>query len=359
MDPSLAVKAETPRTSEAPPKTALLDLTIEELKNFVSALGERPYRAEQLAAWLHRRKAKDFHAMTDVSLASRRLFLERSEISPRAGILKKTLSSGGTLKLLNLLPDGEKVESVLIPDGSRLTLCLSSQTGCALGCAFCRTATLGPGRNLSQGELLTQLDEAEESSARKATSLVFMGMGEPLLNRANLEKALSIIVNPKYKAFAQKDVTVSTVGIIPELLRFGASFPKIPLAVSLNSADQSLREELMPAARAYPLKDLKEALLNYPLPKNRRFTVAYVLLKGVNDGPRDLKALSRYLTGLRVKINLIAFNPWPGAPFEAPEAERVEEFRRGLLAKNFTALVRKSRGSSVGAACGQLRAEEL
>jgi 23S rRNA (adenine2503-C2)-methyltransferase len=209
-------------------------------------------------------------------------------------------------------------------------------------------------RNLTQGEILGQITAAQSISTTPIDNLVFMGMGEPLNNLPNLKKALDIILDPKLKAFNRKQVTVSTVGIVPELKSFGESFPNVSLAISLNSADQALREKLMPIARKYPLNLLKETLLHYPLPSKRRFTIAYVLLKDVNDKKEDALALSRYLTGLRVKINLIAFNPWEGAPFERPEDVKVEEFRQVLIDKNHTAIVRKSRGSVVGAACGQL-----
>jgi 23S rRNA (adenine2503-C2)-methyltransferase len=333
-------------------KIKLLDLGLDELSEFLDTLGEKPYRREQIASWLFRRKVKNFSAMTDISLPTRNLLSERSVIGPMPKVVLKETSIDNATKLLNELSDGQRVESVLIPEEDRQTLCVSSQVGCALGCSFCRTGTMGIRRNLSMGEILGQITAAQEISP--ISNIVFMGMGEPMMNLVNLKKALEVILNPKLCAFSHKQVTVSTVGIIPELLKFGQSHPKVPIAISLNSADQGLREKLMPIAKKYPLNQLKDALLSYPLPKNRRLTIAYVLIDKVNDSKKDALSLIRFVSGLRVKINLIAFNPWEGSPFNRPTDENVEEFRNILLEKNFTAIVRKSRGSEVLGACGQL-----
>jgi 23S rRNA (adenine2503-C2)-methyltransferase len=292
--------------------------------------------------------------MTDIPKRARDILEARSEIGPRVEIAQREPSPDGALRLVNLLQDGERVESVLIREGGRLTLCVSSQAGCALGCAFCRTGTMGLKRDLSQGEILGQILAAAAGPGGPASNLVFMGMGEPLLNPKGLMGALSVILDPDCLAFPHKRVTVSTAGVVPGIRALGAAFPKASLAVSLNAADQALRESLMPVARAHPLPALKEALLAYPLPRDRRLTVAYVLLDGVNDSLADARALSRFLSGLRSKVNLIPFNPWPGAPFGRPPDARVEAFKAFLLGKHHTAIVRKSKGSSVGGACGQL-----
>ncbi|MDR2338911.1 MAG: 23S rRNA (adenine(2503)-C(2))-methyltransferase RlmN, partial [Deltaproteobacteria bacterium] len=325
-----------------------------ELRDFAAGLGEKPFRGDQLAAWLYRKGAVSFSEMTDISLSARALFSENAELGPIVTISRREPSQDGAVKFLNLLPDGEMVESVLIRERDRVTLCVSSQVGCALGCAFCRTGTMGLRRDLTQGEIIGQILAARKEIPDPIGNLVFMGMGEPLLNRPWLHKALSVILDPRYLAVPHKGLTVSTVGPIPGLKAFGAAFPTVPLAISLNAADQSLRESLMPVARKYPLKDLKEALLAYPLPPKRRLTIAWVLLDGVNDSLADARALSRFLGGLRAKVNLIPFNPWPGAPFGRPSEKRVLEFQELLLGKKITTIVRKSRGSQVGGACGQL-----
>jgi 23S rRNA (adenine2503-C2)-methyltransferase len=335
-----------------------MDLSPEELSDYLVSLGVLPYRSHQLAKWLFQRNVQDFSVMSDISLRTRSLLSECAEIAPQLEIIQRVTSPDGATKLLNLLPDGLMVESVLIPEKDRLTLCLSSQVGCNLGCAFCRTGTMGLKRNLTQGEILGQITAAQGVANIPISNLVFMGMGEPLNNLTQVSKALDIIIHPRLKAFNHNKVTVSTVGLIPELQTLGQIHPKISLTISLTSADQSLRESLMPIAKKYTLTDLKEALLKYPLPKGSRITISYVIMGGVNDELKDAKALVNYLHGLKVKINLIPFNPWKGAPFKPPLEARVQFFKMYLTDRHFTTVIRKSRGEAVGGACGQLAIPE-
>ena len=340
------------------PRPNLLDLSLEELGQLCAALGEKPYRAGQLAAWLFRRGAEDFELMTDISKPARQKLAAAARIRPLE--ILEVAEDEEVRKILWGLEDGHSVESVLISERGHFTLCVSSQVGCALGCRFCRTGTMGFIRNLSQGEIVGQLLGARKLAGpgRPISNLVFMGMGEPLLNRENVMKSLRIINDSDLMAVAGKHISLSTVGLVPELPAL-AEGPAIGLTVSLSAPDDELRDRIMPINKKYPLAELKKALAAWPLKHGRRITVAYVLLRGVNDRPEQALALSRFLTGLKVKINLIPFNPWPGAPFEAPDPAAVAAFRDVLVNKNYTVIVRWSKGRKVSAACGQLSGERM
>jgi 23S rRNA (adenine2503-C2)-methyltransferase len=337
-------------------KTDLLELTFNELDALVAALGEKPFRAGQIRKWLYKYGQKDIEGMTDLSRALRTRLAEKTTIG-RMTCLEVTFSEDGTRKFLWELSDGNRIESVIIPERDHFTLCLSSQVGCAMGCRFCRTSELGWRRNLSQGEIVGQVlgvrDHLRDSE--NLTNLVFMGMGEPLANRVNVIRALHILTEPGLLAFSRKHLSVSTVGLAPEIPRL-AEVAHIGLTVSLNAADDPTRDALMPINRKYPLAELHKTLAAYPLPKGRRITIAYVLLAGVNDSTDHAQKLVRFLHGLRVKINLIPFNPFPGSLFEAPADETVAAFRQVLQEKHYTVIVRKSKGRDVSAACGQLAA---
>ena len=331
----------------------LLDMNPDQLSDFCRDLGEKPYRGQQLAAWLFRQGVDDFELMTDISKSIRRKLAEAARIY-RPAVLE-IAEDEEVQKILWRLEDGKTVESVLIRERDHLTLCLSSQVGCALGCRFCRTGTLGLTRNLSPAEIIGQILGARRlvKDEEKISNLVFMGMGEPLLNRENVVKSLEIINDPDLMAVGKKHISLSTVGIVPELPRL-AEGPQAGLTISLSAPNDALRDRIMPINKKYPLAELKEALKAWPLPHGRRITIAYVLLKGVNDSPDLARELSSFLSGLKVKINLIPFNPWPEAPFEAPGREAVERFRDVLVGKNHTVIVRWSKGNKVSAACGQL-----
>ncbi|MCL2029476.1 MAG: 23S rRNA (adenine(2503)-C(2))-methyltransferase RlmN [Deltaproteobacteria bacterium] len=337
----------------ADPRPNLPDLGPEELVELCARWGEKPWRGRQLAAWLYRRGAADLDRMTDLARSFRLKLAERTRLVwPR---LETVAEDSEAAKLLWRLSDGLRVESVLIRERDHLTLCLSTQVGCTLGCLFCRSGTLRFARNLTSGEILGQVLGARSlvRPGENLTNLVFMGMGEPLLNPRAVLKSLSVINDPNFLAFGRKRVSLSTAGIVPGL----AALPEIGLTISLAAPEDELRDRLMPVNRKYPLAELKKALAARPLARGRRLTIAYVLLKGVNDAPALAVKLSRFLTGLRVKINLIPFNPWPGAPFEASDPAAVAEFQAILLQKGHTATVRLSKGGALSAACGQLAAE--
>jgi 23S rRNA (adenine2503-C2)-methyltransferase len=261
----------------------------------------------------------------------------------------------GTRKLLFRLLDGERIESVLIDEERRLTLCVSSQVGCALGCRFCLTGEQGYRRNLSAGEIVDQICAArrELGPEERITNLVFMGMGEPLANLQQVAKALEIITSDHGLNFSTRKVTLSTVGLVPEMLELSRLFP-IKLAISLHAADNETRSRIMPINRRYPLEELLEACRQLELPRRQRITFEYLLLAGVNDSAADARKLAKLLRGLRAKINLIPFNEYPGSPFQRPSPNRIEDFQKILQEKHFTATVRQSRGTEIMAACGQL-----
>jgi 23S rRNA (adenine2503-C2)-methyltransferase len=332
----------------------LKDLAFPELEAFVARLGERRFRAVQIFRWIQKRGARSFEEMTDLPAALRQELPGCAEIGS-AVVEHVQESTDGTRKILLRLQDGLAVESVLIPDEKRLTLCLSTQVGCALGCAFCATATMGLRRHLRPGEIVEQVLRAGElcGGARKVSNLVLMGMGEPLHNYEHTLKALRILTDPNGLHFSPRRITLSTVGLIPEMLRLGREIP-VKLAVSLHAADDETRGRLMPINKKYSLEALVEACRAFPRPERLRITFEYVLLRGVNVAVKDADRLGRLLRGLPAKVNLIPYNPHPGAPFERPSDEEVAAFQHRLLSHNIPVMVRAPRGQDIAAACGQL-----
>ncbi|MFQ5479998.1 MAG: 23S rRNA (adenine(2503)-C(2))-methyltransferase RlmN [Thermodesulfobacteriota bacterium] len=337
----------------------LRDLTYEGFLSLAAAMGEKPYRAGQLYRWVYSRGVSSIDEMTDISLVLRERLKKEYAI---AGLyLTDTLASeDGTVKLAYELSDGLKIHSVIMPDGKRTTICVSTQAGCALGCGFCLTGTGGYKRNLTLSEMAGQVLSAREvaGEGREITNIVFMGMGEPLLNLDTLIEFINILIDPAGFAISHNRITVSTAGITPSLERLSRD-TNVNLAVSLNAATDSLRSELMPVNRKYPLKGLMEALRVYPLQGKKHLTIEYVLLGGVNDRENDARALLRLLAGVRCKVNLIPFNPFAGAAFKSPHDEAVERFRDILMKAGYMAVIRKSRGADIGAACGQLKARDF
>jgi 23S rRNA (adenine2503-C2)-methyltransferase len=335
----------------------LLGLDLPGLEVFLQSLGERPFRARQLMQWVYKRGVLDFDAMTDLSRGV------RARLHAGACLALPTLqaeqrSADGTRKLLLGLADGESVETVLIPEEDRITQCVSSQVGCAMGCAFCRTGAGGLMRNLSAAEIVGQvvLGQGFLGDAARITNVVFMGMGEPLHNLDNVVAAFRILSSDHGLNITKRRLTVSTCGLVPQLRGLPADVLG-SLAVSLNATTDEVRDRLMPVNRRYPIGELLGTLRELPLPARARYTIEYVLLGGVNDSLADARRLVRLLSGLRCKVNLIAYNAHPDSPFLAPEPEAVEAFQGCLLAKSLTAVVRRSRGQDILAACGQLRAE--
>ncbi|HDL90365.1 MAG TPA: 23S rRNA (adenine(2503)-C(2))-methyltransferase RlmN [Thermodesulforhabdus norvegica] len=330
------------------------NFTLPELEEWVQRLGEKRYRARQIFQHLYVRNVSSWDACTDLS-KSFRAKLEAITIFDALVLKKEFCSSDGTRRFVFELRDGYQIESVFIPDPPRYTLCVSSQVGCPLGCAFCYTGSLGYRRNLTAGEIIEQYSQVRRAlgSKPRITNIVFMGMGEPLLNEKELYRSLAIFLDSRGVSFSHRRITVSTVGIIPAMRRLGESYP-VNLAVSLHAPTDELRNELVPINRRYPLSELIRACREYPLPRRKRITFEYVLLKGVNDSEFHARKLVSLLAPIRCKVNLIPFNPFPGSSFERPSEERILAFQRVLLDCNITTTIRTSRGLDILAACGQL-----
>ena len=338
-------------------KPDLRDLSLDELETIVREAGERAFRARQIMGWLWSRGAESFDAMHDLPAPFREQLKERFSIGcvAQAHVAR---SSDGTRKLLIRLGDAEEIESVIIPTEGRTTLCISSQAGCAMGCGFCATARMGLHRNLAAGEILGQVMAArrELDPGEILTNYVFMGMGEPLANYPRLHRALTVMTSDWGLGISPRRITVSTVGLAPSMERLLADFPVL-LAVSLHATTDEVRDRIAPINRRYPLRVLIDACKVLPIARRRRITFEYVMLAGVNDSPDDAHRLVKMLAPLRAKVNLIFFNPFPGAPYVPSSRERVEGFQAILHRGNLTATVRESRGRDIAAACGQLYAE--
>lgn len=340
--------------------TNLIDLTFHELETLIVSLGEPPYRARQVWQWLWQKGCRDIALMTDVSKALRAKLAEAADIVwPE--VVRVRESEDGTVKFLLGLADGEAVECVLIPEKDHYTGCLSTQVGCAMGCGFCATGMLGFKRNMTPGEMLGQVLVARQYLLNKGEplalrNLVFMGMGEPLLNYENLIKTLESLHHPQGLDFSSRRITVSTAGVKRHLLDLGKT-GLCALAVSLHAPTQEQRERIMPGAAKLPLDELIELLRQIPLKPRESLTFEYLLLSGVNDADADARELVRLLSRVKAKVNLIVYNATPGLPFRQPSPERVFAFQEILKAKGLVATVRKSKGADIAAACGQLRAE--
>jgi 23S rRNA (adenine2503-C2)-methyltransferase len=331
------------------------ELTLDELEQFVVGAGERTFRASQVMGWLWRRGATSFDTMTDLGAAFRAHLKNHFSISP-VPATAVARSADGTRKLLVALGDGEAIESVIIPAGARVTLCLSSQAGCAMACEFCATALMGLHRNLTAAEIVGQIAAArhELDPAEQLTNYVFMGMGEPLANYPRLARALLIMTSAWGMGISPRRITVSTVGLVPAMERLLAEFPSVNLAVSLHATTDELRDRLAPINKRFPLKRLVEACRDLPIKRRDRITFEYVMLAGVNDSLADARRLVRLLGQLKAKVNLIIFNPFPAAPFAPSAPAAVEAFQAILRQGNLTATIRESRGQDIAAACGQL-----
>jgi 23S rRNA (adenine2503-C2)-methyltransferase len=336
-------------------------LTPDSLGPVLAELGVPAYRSGQVLAWVYGRGAADPAEMSDLPRELRAELAERLQ-GPALETSRISRSADGTVKMLLRLGDAEAIESVLIPDDDRLTLCVSSQVGCGMGCGFCATARLGLKRNLRVEEIVGQIIRAREVLARERvgcghlTNLVFMGMGEPLHNLDRLLGAIEILTAPWGLGISPRRITVSTVGLVPQMRRLLES-TKVHLAVSLSATTEEKRRELMPVTKRYGLAELMETCRTLPLPRRKRITFEYVMLAGENDSDADARRLVGLLHGIRAKVNLILFNPFPGAGFAPSPRERVERFQAALLEHGVHATIRESRGPDIAAACGQLAAQ--
>ncbi len=356
--------APPPETVEG--RRTLIGPAREELEAAILALGEPRFRADQLWHWIYHRGATDFEAMTTLSKAFRARLAGHFAL-PRPQVSEARESADGTRKWLLRFADGQEVETVHIPEEDRGTLCVSSQVGCTLTCRFCHTGTQPLVRNLSAAEIVGQVMLAHDAlgewprphEGRRISNLVLMGMGEPLYNYDNVAIALKIIMDPEGLSFSKRKITLSTSGVVPMMRRCGAELG-VNLAVSLHAVTDELRDRIMPINKKYPLAELMEACRGYPGAHNaRRITFEYVLLKGVNDSQADARELVRLLKDLPAKVNLIPFNPWPGAPYECPDDKTIARFAGILLEGHLTAPIRQPRGQDIQAACGQLKSASI
>ncbi len=341
----------------------LLGLGRQELTSYCATLGEKPFRAKQLLHWMHQAGVADFSAMTDISKALReRLTLEASIAGPT--VVRDTVAADGTRKWLLDVGTGNAVETVFIPETSRGTLCISSQAGCALECAFCATGRQGFNRNLSVAEIIGQLwwankclgafEGLNKGDARVISNIVMMGMGEPLANFDNVVAALRLMLDDDAYGLSRRRVTLSTSGLVPALDRLADACP-VALAVSLHAPNDALRNELVPINKKYPIRELLAACVRYIAKAPRDFVMfEYVLLEGVNDSVAQAHELVETVRGVPCKINLIPFNPFVGSGYTRSKPDAVARFRDVLLRAGLVATTRKTRGDDIAAACGQL-----
>ena len=338
-------------------KTNLLGYTIPDLENLASRLGEKRFKGRQLFKWLYHMAETDFNRMTDLSKNLRQRLSEEFAFKG-LDLEKVSQSSDGTEKFLFRLSDGKLVESVVIPDDGKRTVCVSSQVGCPLGCKFCATGLMGYGRDLSIGEIIGQLMFMKDRYDVNAfENIVFMGMGEPLLNYENMVGAIEIISSEIGLSLSAKRITVSTVGIVPQIYILADSGLKVNLAISLHAGTDGKRRKLMPVAKSYDLAALMEAANYFAKKRKKRVTFEYILFKGFNDSREDADDLADLIKGIPCKINILAYNPVGNLPYRRPSPEELDEFGKYLYPRAPAVTVRKSRGLDIDAACGQLAAK--
>ena len=330
-------------------------LSKDELEGEAVSRGLPAFRGRQIYRAMYARGVDGFDQMTDLP-KSLRVELAETAVIARPRIKTRHVSTDGTVKFLLALQDGLEVETVYIPDGARHTFCLSTQVGCPLKCTFCFSGTIPFARNLTPGEILGQFLVArgalDEPPAR--SNVVFMGMGEPLLNRGSVLKALEVLTDEGAFAVSPRRITVSTAGLVDELERFAARAPAVGLAISLHATTDALRSRIMPVNRKHSLETLVATARKLPLPRRRRITFEYVLLGGENDSVADAERLAHLIGGVRAKVNVIAYNPWPGSPHTGSTPAATARFLEVLQDAGLTASLRRSRGDDVLAACGQL-----
>jgi 23S rRNA (adenine2503-C2)-methyltransferase len=352
----------------------------EEWREAMQELGEKPFRAEQIFRWIHERGVLDPDQMSDLSKPLREK-LKASGFAPPARVADKHAAADGTRKLVLELANGARVECVIIPmteltdadasaapeddedddasspEKTRITLCVSTQYGCAMGCVFCASGQAGLQRGLTASEIVAQVLISKQHLApnEELKNLVFMGMGEPLHHYEETARAIRLLTHPTARGMSPRRITVSTVGLVPGIARLGADFGgKVGLAVSLHAPNDDVRDRIMPMNRKYPIVDLMRALREYPLPQRRRITIEYTLMANVNDDVSHARELVQLLRGLRVKVNLIPMNPISASELRAPSGARVAAFQRVLSENGVSCFVRTRRGDEVSAACGQL-----
>ncbi|HXE16742.1 MAG TPA: 23S rRNA (adenine(2503)-C(2))-methyltransferase RlmN [Stellaceae bacterium] len=347
-------------------KKDLIGLTREELAAEIASIGAEKFRARQLWHWLYHRGATEFAAMTTLA-KSFRAELDAHYRIGRPGVARGLVSSDGTRKWLLHFADGQEAECVHIPEEDRGTLCVSSQVGCTLNCRFCHTGTQLLVRNLGAGEIVGQIMLARDQLGewpspkddRQLTNIVLMGMGEPLYNYDNVAKAIKIAMDGEGLSISKRKITLSTAGVVPMIRQCGAELG-VNLAISLHATNDALRDEIVPINKKYPIAELLQACREYPGAHNaRRITFEYVMLKDVNDSVAEARELVRLLAGIPAKVNLIPFNPWPGAPYECSSDAAIKKFSDVIFEAGYSAPVRTPRGRDILAACGQLKSDSV
>ena len=348
-------------SSHPPTIPNLLGLSREELEQLATAQGEPRYRGGQIYRGVYPRRVQDFSRLTELGRDFREFLASHFEVK-YPEVRQQFRSRDGAVRYLLGIEGGETVETVYMPEPDRVTLCLSSQVGCAVDCRFCFTALLGLKRNLTAGEIVGQvlaIAQAQSIPPHARLNLVFMGMGEPLLNFSPVMKAVSILAGPGGVGIPLRRIAISTSGIVPRIIDLGREPIRPKLAVSLNASTEEQRTALMPLNRKYPLTELLLACREYPLLPRERITFEYVMLEGINDSDGDAARVAELLRGIRSKVNLIPYNPGPELPFRASPLERVLTFQQVLTERGVPAFIRISRGQDVRAACGQLSLEGL
>lgn len=346
--------------SDSPSKINLLGLSPAKLEAYFAQMGEKSFRATQVLKWLHQQGASSFDEMTNISKALRAKLAEVAEIREPEILLDKT-SRDGTRKWVIRMDGGSAIEMVLIPDGDRRTLCVSSQVGCSLDCSFCSTGKQGFNRNLSTAEIIAQLRVAIRAygpfdpSERRVTNVVLMGMGEPLMNFDNVVDATQLMMDDNAYGLSKRRVTLSTAGVVPALDKL-SQVSDVSLAISLHAPNNELRDQLVPINKRYPIEELIAASNRYlsSLSDKRVATVEYTLIDGVNDQPEHARQLVKVLRQLPCKLNLIPFNPFPNSGYRRPSEEAIQRFKDIMLKASIITTVRRTRGDDVDAACGQL-----
>ncbi|MEW6130970.1 MAG: 23S rRNA (adenine(2503)-C(2))-methyltransferase RlmN [Acidobacteriota bacterium] len=339
----------------------LCGMTEDELQAFLISLDEKPFRGRQIYSAIYHRRITEFDSITELP-KTLRLILKNKAVITRTQIENIFTSSDGTRRYLLKLADGQEVESVFMPEEFRDTICISSQVGCPLACDFCMTGVLGLKRNMTAGEIVSQitlvLNEVygEGNLPPHGTNIVMMGMGEPFLNYENVMQAIRLFTDAAGLGIAPRRITVSTAGIVPRIYDFAKEEIRPRLAISLSAPNDEIRNQLFPINRKYPLSELMAACRNYPLDERERLTFEYVMLKNINDSDKDAHALVRLLANIKAKVNLIPHNPAPELPYLSSPMERILEFQKILVAAGLPAFIRRPRGQDISAACGQLAA---
>lgn len=355
--------SEASTTTES--KIAITGLTRAALMEHFKSMGKERYRAEQVFFWLYRKRVENFEEMTNVSKEVRQYLSEKFYIPRPPKVAEQISQEDGARKYLLEMSDKRTIETVVMPIKDRITQCVSSQVGCAMSCSFCNTGDMGLMRNLKTHEIIDQVMESgrqlgpgfHEEYGERITNLVFMGMGEPLNNLDAVSDAITILIDEHGLNLSHRKITVSTSGLVPQMLELGKRF-KVNLAVSLNATTDELRDEIMPVNKRYPLRDLLAACRAYPLGPTRRITFEYVMLDRLNDTMKDAERIMKLLRGIPAKVNLIPFNPHPASPYKRPQLGTVLAFQKYLLDRGMTTTVRFSKGPDILAACGQLRSKE-